>query len=97
MTEQAEAEQSIHEQIESTLNAAELDVEDVDVRTVRDRGVRLRTNITAGKTSERVEVTLEANAVSLDALADEIDAYRDVLAEQLEYSRQEARKANQYQ
>lgn len=69
---------------------------EADARVVRlESGVRLRTNVQAGGASERVNLTLETHAETLDDLVTQLPDYRVVLRNELENARREARRANE--
>lgn len=88
MTTPSDAEQAV-ESDHSDADSADADV----VR--RDAGVRIRTNIQAGSTSERVNVTAEMHGEDMPDLIDSLPAYRSALAEQVEWARDTAREANE--
>lgn len=86
------------ERLGDRLAALEVDDPDADVDTEiihRDAGVRLRTNIQAGSASERVEITAETNADDIPALIHQLDSYREIVGEQLDWARERARDANE--
>lgn len=84
---------SVEDRIESTVADDDADVSADVVR--RDAGVRLRTNVQAGSTAERVNVTAEVHARTLPELIDQLPTYRKVLMEQVEESRRVAQQNNE--
>jgi hypothetical protein len=67
---------------ESTERALASDDRDVETHVHRDAGVRIRTNIQAGSTSERVNVT-------------RLKPYREALGEQVEWAHAKAVEVNE--
>lgn len=89
-------ENDMKERIEDAVGESidELDVDadaDVDVAH-HQHGVRLRTNVQAGPAGERAEVTLEHSSPTMSDLVVHLDAYNQVLADEIEMARTEARR-----
>lgn len=88
-------ESEVEELVLEAVRDADVAVDSADVEISVERGVRLRTNVQAGKASERAEVTLELHSLSMDELESRLDAYNDALSSQLGIARAEARGNNQ--